>query len=1150
MKQHRRNDFSFAKARETNQQGWFGKRTLFDRKSILTFFALLASTGIALAQEPAPEAPAPGDTPAPPEPVPAAPDQAKPAESEKKKSDSVAAEPAWVTWKNGDELKGVILPTERGDIIRLKSDLFVDPFDIKIDQLVMIRYGRETHGKFDFVPQPFRITLMTGDVLGGKLKSISGSEVVIQSPKLNNGKELKIKRDKVASIERMDSPDLVLTGPHSQRGWKSVGRERKIGDWIPQPHGELTTRRWHGDLYQKFDHPDKMEVSFNLRSTTNPVEFTAGFYLEPSSGPALETWDDTLVLTNGNDFDPVMKISEGTKNLSLKIFWDKKTGRVSVHDALGKQLASLEGAKGPDAKESPAKTAGNRRRVVSYRNGNAKEEGFALLNKSTDLSFSDLRIRKWDGKLPKEIKADTPRVVLEDGSAAYGAVPSATADIITAGGQSRPLDSIRKVVFDDNPTHPNFKKSKELRDSYVSWLDGTLLSGKLRKIEGNRVSILPPWSNEPITAGLSHTRKIAFFNEKEADGTATDQLFVDKIVLKGRIAAAKNDDSGSTLISWQPAGSINASALASGVVARVVRPAPAGDIQALGFGRVYLTNNEVLTGNLLSIDKTHVHFESEYCGVIKIDPNHIRALDIEATNAEMKNFGDSGWERFPDKEMGEDSITIEKDKAVLKKGGFGHRTLLNGDEMAFDMQWKAPHMGSVTLRMFLSDFDSSSASTDILLASQGSQLYLGESKPGGAFSFSGERVPLKNGAASIRIVFKDNRLQVHVNERRALTLTLDPAKQSGNGFVFQTGGGWQGWNRPDSEVTFTNFEIKRSPGYLPKRVIDPDAKREALVIPRFRRENPPTHVLIAPNGDMLRGRLIAASDDKVRFTSKLDSFDFPRDRVSTIVWLKQPETAEGDEKEKTGDKADQEEGEEKKEAAKKAQPFVPTHRFVLHDGSRLSLKAREIERDQFVGDSELLGECKIPLRAVREIRHGAESSSEKSPVQLAYTDWILESAAEPVIPTDDGGESSPLIGEAPQEFQVKTLDGNEYKLSHYRGKVVVLDFWATWCGPCIRAMPEIFRAVGQFENDQVSFLAVNQGETPPIIENFLEQRGWAGIPVGLDTNQKVGDQFQVQGIPHTVVIGKDGKVTWVHSGFKDGMGDALAAAIVKALEAE
>ena len=103
------------------------------------------------------------------------------------------------------------------------------------------------------------------------------------------------------------------------------------------------------------------------------------------------------------------------------------------------------------------------------------------------------------------------------------------------------------------------------------------------------------------------------------------------------------------------------------------------------------------------------------------------------------------------------------------------------------------------------------------------------------------------------------------------------------------------------------------------------------------------------------------------------------------------------------------------------------------------------------------------------------------------------------------------------------------------------------CDPGQLAMPEIFRGIGPY-GDRISFLAVNQGETPPIIEQFLKQRDWVGIPVGLDSRQKIGDQFQVQGIPHTVVIDKEGKIAWVHSGYKEGMADDLFQAIAKALE--
>ena len=136
-----------------------------------------------------------------------------------------------------------------------------------------------------------------------------------------------------------------------------------------------------------------------------------------------------------------------------------------------------------------------------------------------------------------------------------------------------------------------------------------------------------------------------------------------------------------------------------------------------------------------------------------------------------------------------------------------------------------------------------------------------------------------------------------------------------------------------------------------------------------------------------------------------------------------------------------------------------------------------------------------------------------------------------------------------KDFKLPLLGGGEFDLAKQRGKIILLDFWATWCGPCIQSLPGLMETVEQLKGDkliadQFVFLAVNQAEPAAQITRFLEQRGWKLLVV-LDLLQSVGRQFQVEGIPHTVLIGPDGKIAWQNTGFRPGAEKEIAEAVRK-----
>jgi thiol-disulfide isomerase/thioredoxin len=219
----------------------------------------------------------------------------------------------------------------------------------------------------------------------------------------------------------------------------------------------------------------------------------------------------------------------------------------------------------------------------------------------------------------------------------------------------------------------------------------------------------------------------------------------------------------------------------------------------------------------------------------------------------------------------------------------------------------------------------------------------------------------------------------------------------------------------------------------------------------------------------------------------------------------------------------------------------PTHWLQLASGARISLVVEKFEKEAIVGHHPLYGKCRVPLSDVFTVR---TTPPDPTNVMRSLQGWRLVNAPEPVI-EGASGESAPLVGKDAKTFQLPLLAGEKFDLAQQRGKVVVLDFWATWCGPCIKSLPGLIEAMAPFPADQVQFIGVNQSEAPELVKRFMEARDWK-FQVALDAGGKVAKQYGVDGIPTTVIIAQDGKVAWLRSGY-DPENEKIISETVKRL---
>jgi thiol-disulfide isomerase/thioredoxin len=142
-----------------------------------------------------------------------------------------------------------------------------------------------------------------------------------------------------------------------------------------------------------------------------------------------------------------------------------------------------------------------------------------------------------------------------------------------------------------------------------------------------------------------------------------------------------------------------------------------------------------------------------------------------------------------------------------------------------------------------------------------------------------------------------------------------------------------------------------------------------------------------------------------------------------------------------------------------------------------------------------------------------------------------------------GAADQPLLGHkmnpveppvASADFTLPDVNGDPHALSDYRGRVLMLNFWATWCPPCRREMPSMQRLYAKYRDRGLAVVAVNQWEDEQLVSEFIGHLSLVpDFPILFDRENRVAETYGVKGLPTTYLLDRDGNIRFVAIGGRE-----------------
>ena len=1036
------------------------------------------------------------------------------AQSAKDKNSSSAK----LVWRSGDSIPGEIESFADNKLRWQAGKLFGEPIEIDASLLRKAEFPVTLTGQQ--TAQPFIVQLIDGMSMTGQVLELNEQTLVMQSQRFG---EVEIDRQRVATILNLKNSGSLINGRFDLEKWDAHRGEKKY--WSVNEQGALQSGRKNIHLFFKSELPDSVLIELEI-AWKKSLDFSFGFGVPDNARkigdlPRLESWDGAIVLSFGDDFETVLEsVDETAKRLKLLIHWNRAKHQIVIHDEKGRQLAQAKLGK-PGKKTSPGIFIENKSGdllipALALRNStadfDATQPSIQQLNEST----TNALLKSFDGKSWEfsSIDGEDAEVAAKDFCGAF--LINKGVDQITGKTEMR---------FDD----------------------GMLVSGQLKTISGGKATIKTNYATDPVTLSLDELLMLKFAlgesGDKELEKTKNEKmehrLYTRAGEIRGRLE--QGDGTPGDVVRWRVPGATAAVPFNSGdarIVLKKRKKVDSSSSETFG-DTLYFTNRDIVPCRIEAMDDKTIQIQA-FVENERIDQALVKAVDFSSVIvAESIAVDDPDWV-VGKKSKGK--FKIKNDAiSVIRKAEFGHPQLLATGKVEFDLSWRKDQYGVVECQALTGDLAEPESGKKFNIVIYGQSIFASGS---GQVDPGQNQIPTTGSKAHVSIEYRLGKISVLINGKRAWTSKVRMGQSQGRGLKFRL----KDLYSQNIRCTFSNFKLGQT-ATGNSSLVDPERKTLMLTVPRLKRLNPPGQIVCATNGDMLRGDLLAMDGQSVRFRANQEDQRFPRGVVESIVWLHADHLAKRDKK---GDDANEPvaQAKSKTNGQESGQQQV---QILMSGNRRMTARLDAWKDDVLSGQSTTLGQCKVPIDQIYELRMGSYA---EEATDVPYADWVAKLAPEPKMEAGGSGgssgmlfgDSSPLIGTTPKSFTAKMIDGEKVTLSSLKGKVVVLDFWATWCGPCVQALPGVIKTVNAYPKDKVAFLALNQEEGAETVRQFMSARNLE-FPVALDSGT-IGKQFSLESLPLTVLIDPQGKVAFVKTGAGPNDEAKLKAAIDQLLAGE